>query len=60
MSLSRSGAVQLMASLDREKQELYQLRLIAFDKARQPEHRPVASCYSTQFSLETVPLRQSS
>jgi len=36
-----SGVVQLKTSLDREKQEMYQLRVIAFDKAARP-HRSVA------------------
>jgi len=42
----RSGAVQVMTSLDREKQEVYQLRVIAFDNARTPDHRPVGSEFS--------------
>jgi len=41
-----SGVVQLMTSLDREKQEMYQLRLIAFDKAARLDDRPVTTCTS--------------
>jgi len=42
LGCSCSGVVQLTASLDREKQEVYQLRVIAFDKATRQHDRPVA------------------
>jgi len=37
------GVVQLMMPLDRETQDTYQLRVIAFDKVPQPADRSVVN-----------------
>jgi len=46
-----SGVVQLLASLDREKQDVYELRVIAVDKAARSNDRPVAIPIYMYFSL---------
>ena len=48
-----SGVVQLMMPLDREKQDMYQLRMIAFDTAARP-NRSVHTSLCLSLSVSKV------